>query len=124
MAWKLSRSYEMQCAHRLTGVPEDHKCYNLHGHTYVVTVTVEADKLDERGFAGLDFAELDTAFENDVMAYIDHRYLNEAGDTAPHGTTEEFAKTIYDRIRATVYPARLVSVAISENSRSLIEYSL
>lgn len=121
--YRLSRTYELQCAHRLTGVPAEHKCSRTHGHTYVVTVTVESDSVDPlTGFcAGLDFADIDRMVEADVFAYLDHRNLNEAGVAT--GSTEELARNVFERLVPSVLPGRLVSVSISENSRSRIEYT-
>jgi 6-pyruvoyltetrahydropterin/6-carboxytetrahydropterin synthase len=125
--WRLSRTYEIQAAHHLSGVPESHKCSRLHGHTYVVTVTIEGGHLDEKtGFVvGCDFADLDRLVEQLIFVDLDHQYLNTVGGqfaTIARGTTEEMARTIYNRLIEPLLPVRLASVAISENSRSRIEY--
>ncbi len=42
--------FELCCAHALPRVPSDHKCWNMHGHNYTVTVYVGGDIDPEMGW--------------------------------------------------------------------------
>ena len=60
-------------AHRLTMVGA--KCENLHGHNWKVEVVLQGDRLDE-GRVLLDFGVVKTHLR-EVMATLDHKFLNE-----------------------------------------------
>jgi 6-pyruvoyltetrahydropterin/6-carboxytetrahydropterin synthase len=60
-----------EASHRLKGLPADHQCSRLHGHSYVVEVWASAEALDETGFVE-DFGVFGT-----VCKRLDHRDLNE-----------------------------------------------
>ena len=55
-------------------MPEGHRCRNLHGHNYRVTVTLRG-KPDGRGFVK-DFTEID-ALMAPLLERVDHRLLND-----------------------------------------------
>lgn len=60
-------------AHRLTMVGA--KCENLHGHNWKVDVYLRGERLDDAGVL-LDFGVVKAALR-EVMATLDHRFLNE-----------------------------------------------
>lgn len=91
---RISKSFSFSASHRLEGLPAAHKCSRLHGHTYVVKVTLEGP-LDDVGFV-LDFAELSwiaVLIDNEV----DHRHLNDVLEDNP--TSENLATWFAVRIR-------------------------
>lgn len=71
---RISCEFHYDSAHRLPHVPEGHKCARLHGHTYVLTVTVDGPVRDD-GFV-CDFADIKQAIEP-LLHQLDHRYLND-----------------------------------------------
>ena len=44
---ELTRAYTFEAAHRLPQVPQDHKCFRMHGHSFRVEVSVTGP-IDER----------------------------------------------------------------------------
>jgi 6-pyruvoyl-tetrahydropterin synthase len=75
---RLERRYEAEAAHQLTaGVPEGHPCRRLHGHRYVITVTIVGDVDPSTGML-LEYAEIDRRV-NEALFYVDHRFLNDLG---------------------------------------------
>jgi 6-pyruvoyltetrahydropterin/6-carboxytetrahydropterin synthase len=58
---EIFHSFRFEAAHRLPLVPKDHKCYRLHGHSYQVTLHVDAPVDEEQGWV-IDFAEIEEAF--------------------------------------------------------------
>ncbi len=81
----LTRRYEIECAHQLVGLREGHKCGRIHGHNYVIELSIA------RGAA--PYAALDNGMVLDaeaidvcvlpVLRKLDHHLLNELGGTDP-----------------------------------------
>src|SRR5512136_302381 len=88
----IEKTFKFDAAHRLSGLPVEHKCGRLHGHTYHVTVRLSAVELSAPGFV-VDYATLDD-FKKYLDAQFDHRYLNEVLNANP--TAELLAKHFYD----------------------------
>ncbi len=69
------KKFAFDSAHFLPNVPEGHKCKNMHGHTYNLTVFLEGD-LDTDLQWVMDFKELKDVVKP-VIDRIDHRLLND-----------------------------------------------
>ena len=91
---KLSCEFHYDSAHYLTRVPEGHKCGRLHGHTYVLTVTLGGPVRDD-GFI-CDFADVKTVIEP-LIKQLDHRLLNDI-DGLENPTVEIQLEWLWDRI--------------------------
>lgn len=59
--------HNFETAHRLPHLGRDSKCFNLHGHSWNVEITVVADELDENGMVA-EFG----AFKRSVRGWIDY----------------------------------------------------
>lgn len=86
MEYTVTRAFTFSASHQLAGLPAEHKCSRLHGHSYDVTVHL-AGSLDDVGFV-LDFGELDWVGKL-ISERLDHRHLNEVIDINP--TSENVA---------------------------------
>ena len=109
-------------AHQLKGYDGD--CRNMHGHNYMVTVTVVADKLNEIGIA-LDFKLLKAAVDKVIGPY-DHHNLSEMDEfKAVNPTSEILARTIYRKLAAELANdgVKVSKVSIAESAASRIIYS-
>jgi len=73
-SFSISRTYEFESAHFLPNVPEGHKCKNMHGHHYVMEVTL-GGSVKESGFIQ-DFWDVDK-FVEPLIAKVDHKLLND-----------------------------------------------
>lgn len=91
---RIGRTYRFEAAHYLPLVPEGHRCRNLHGHNYRVTIVLHG-KLDGRGFVK-DFAEIDSVVEP-LIAQVDHRLLNDV-EGLENPTAEIIAAWFFNRI--------------------------
>ncbi len=83
-------------------------CERIHGHNWLVTVTVRCMELDRAG-VGIDFRKL-RGLLHDVLAVLDHRDLNEVLE--PLGispSSEQLARHIY-RMLAERLPESTVSM--------------
>jgi 6-pyruvoyltetrahydropterin/6-carboxytetrahydropterin synthase len=113
MRTEISRTYSIEAAHRLPNVPEGHKCFRLHGHSFRITLRLGGEVDPKTGWI-LDFAELDTAFEP-LFARLDHHYLNEV-EGLENPTSEVLASWVMTRLRPRC--GRLVSVTVAETCDS------
>lgn len=111
------REFTFDAAHRLQGLPEGHKCANMHGHTYRLTVAVEGPLEPSIGWV-VDFAAINGA-TNEVIAQLDHRVLNDLpGLEQP--TTELIAVWIWNQLIDRL--PGLARVTLYENARSGVTY--
>ena len=115
--YRIAKTWQIDASHQLTSLPAEHKCSRLHGHTYTISVEVEAPEWNEHGFV-LDYGDLDTV----IRAY-DHRHLN---DFLHPPTAEAFAHALWNHLLTTVRvrgapDARLVRVRVSETPQTWAE---
>lgn len=88
----LTRRYELACAHQLTGLGPNHKCARLHGHNYVVELTVATGA---QGLVNGMVIDAD-ALDGDVRRVLyskerglDHKCLNTLAEQTPNWETME-----------------------------------
>ena len=86
----LTKKLEVAGAHKLI-LPYESKCQNLHGHNWIITVTLRSDKLTEYGMV-MDF----THIKQKIHDRLDHQYLNAIFDFNP--TAENISKWIADEL--------------------------
>jgi 6-pyruvoyltetrahydropterin/6-carboxytetrahydropterin synthase len=113
----IGKRFSFSASHIIGGLPPDHPCARLHGHNYVVEVSLQSPSLDDVGFVR-DFHEL-----GDLRAFIDatldHQHLN---DVFGHDrtTTEVIAQWLYDWCKNR-WP-EVAAVRVSETPGSWAEY--
>jgi 6-pyruvoyltetrahydropterin/6-carboxytetrahydropterin synthase len=108
-------------AHRLTMVGA--KCENLHGHNWKVEVYLRGERLDDAGVL-LDFGVVKGALR-EVMATLDHRFLNELPMFAGVQPSSEriatyVARELQERLGST--PARVHRVSAWESDNACATY--
>jgi 6-pyruvoyltetrahydropterin/6-carboxytetrahydropterin synthase len=121
--YQIGKRFLFDAAHQLTGLPPEHKCSRLHGHTWTVEVIFAAETLTGPGFV-VDFGEL-APFGNWLAATCDHRNLSEC---LPVPATSEhlasyFADWIIEHLQPSL-PGRLAAVRVSETPSSWAEYQV
>ncbi len=90
------KQFTFDAAHFLPQVPEGHKCRQLHGHTYHLTVFISGPVAKDIGWV-IDFSEL-KAICKPLIDRLDHALLNEvAGLENP--TAENVARWLWKQIR-------------------------
>lgn len=96
---EIFREYRIEAAHRLPNLPETHKCYRLHGHSFRIAVHVRGDVGADSGWV-MDFADIDRIFRP-VFDALDHRYLNEI-EGLENPTSENLARWVWSRIESSL----------------------
>ncbi len=88
--------FQVEAAHRLPNVPEDHKCARLHGHSFQIEVHVSGEVGETSGWVQ-DFADLKAAFKP-IFDRLDHNYLNDIPGLE-NPTSEHLAAWIWNEIK-------------------------
>jgi 6-pyruvoyltetrahydropterin/6-carboxytetrahydropterin synthase len=68
------KQFTFDSAHFLPNVPEGHKCREMHGHTYHLTIFAEGALLEPEGWV-LDFTDLKLVVKP-IIEQLDHKLLN------------------------------------------------
>ena len=114
---ELRKRFQFEAAHRLPHLPETHKCWRLHGHSFVVEIAV-AGACDERLGWLVDYAELKAAF-SPLWEQLDHRYLNEVPGLE-NPTSENIARWIWERLKPRL--PLLTEVVVAETCTARCVY--
>ena len=115
--WTIGIEFEFESAHRLTKVPDGHKCKQLHGHNYVVVVTCNSEVLDDRDFV-TDYFDL-LPIKKWINAELDHRYLNDVLDFET--TVENLSQYIYKKWKSEI--PSIQSITVRETPTTFCTYT-
>lgn len=69
------KQFSFDSAHFLPNVPDGHKCREIHGHTYHLTLYAEGKVLDHEGWV-VDFGDI-KAIIRPIIDTLDHHLLND-----------------------------------------------
>jgi 6-pyruvoyltetrahydropterin/6-carboxytetrahydropterin synthase len=111
------KTFTFDSAHFLPNVPPDHKCREIHGHTYTLTVYIEGPLHPELGWVA-DFKDIKDAIEPTVKL-VDHKLINNIPGLE-NPTCEIFAIWFWDNIKPLV--PGLKKVTLNETPTSGAEY--
>ena len=95
--------FTFEAAHWLPNVPPDHKCRNMHGHSYKVTVTITG-QVNNDGMV-LDYANIKAATQP-IINLLDHHTVN---DIIENSTAENLAIWLWNQLRGLL-PVSAVTV--------------
>ena len=111
------KHFVFDSAHFLPNVPEGHKCKNVHGHTYKLTLFFEGEIDPEMGWL-IDFGEIKKVV-SPIIDRVDHKLLNDiAGLENP--TCEVIAKWFWNQIHPSL--PLLSRIDLRETSTSGVIY--
>jgi 6-pyruvoyltetrahydropterin/6-carboxytetrahydropterin synthase len=114
--FQVTREIDFCYGHRLLNY--DGKCRYLHGHNGTAIITIESERLDERGMV-LDFSDIKRVVSNWIDENLDHRMLLHRDDPAlamlqklgeplfileVNPTAENIAKLIFDYTKSQGFP--------------------
>jgi 6-pyruvoyltetrahydropterin/6-carboxytetrahydropterin synthase len=114
---KIFKNFSFEAAHKLPLVPKEHKCFNLHGHSFNVGVTVDGP-INEIGWV-MDFSELKQVCEP-YIKQLDHSYLNEI-EGLENPTSENIAIWLWKRLSKEL--PQLFEIEIMETCNSGCRYN-
>lgn len=69
----IAKDFHFSASHMLRGLKAGHKCGNMHGHNYTVSLYLKCDDLDETGFV-LDYGDL-SPFRQWLDDVFDHAHI-------------------------------------------------
>jgi 6-pyruvoyltetrahydropterin/6-carboxytetrahydropterin synthase len=75
----VAKRIEFPAGHRLMNY--EGKCYNIHGHSFIVEALFSADTLDEMGFV-IDFTEIGHFLKDWIDVNWDHAFIANSADIA------------------------------------------
>lgn len=86
------KKFSFEAAHALISAKNSPKCLTLHGHSYIVILSLAVDSLNDEGMV-IDFAVLSKLFEP-LRSELDHSVINpvvlkELGISEPANPTAE-----------------------------------
>lgn len=125
--YKITKTFSIDAAHQLRGLPKDHPCGRLHGHCWKFEIIIEAEELDEKMGWLIDFGRLSAS-----LKVFDHRCWN---DIPPfdhlNPTAENIAYYVVvgikglPEIETLIYDDQYVSIAckVWETEDNVAEYS-
>ena len=93
------KKFSFDSAHFLPNVPDGHKCKEMHGHTYHLTIFIEGELENHIDWV-MDFAEVKSVV-NPIINEIDHKVLNYINGLE-NPTCENLAIWIWGRIKLQI----------------------
>ncbi len=75
MRARLTKEFRFEAAHTLPSLPADHKCRQMHGHSFKVEIHIEGEVDPAIGWI-YDHKAISEAM-NPLLELMDHSYLND-----------------------------------------------
>ncbi|MFN8321751.1 MAG: 6-carboxytetrahydropterin synthase QueD [Chitinophagales bacterium] len=110
---EIYKVFRFESAHFLSKVSVNHKCRNLHGHSYKLTVFVKGTIPESSGWL-IDFNDLKAAILP-VIELVDHKLLNEIPGLE-NPTVENLAIWLWCHIKPKV--SLLSKIIVDETATS------
>lgn len=96
-------------------------CENLHGHTYKLELTIEAEELNELGLV-VDFREIKIKLKQ-FLKHLDHVSLNDVPFFKEcNPSAENIAGYIYKEFSKKCLPSKVKRVRVWESDSSSVTY--
>lgn len=119
--YELSVDSHFAAAHCLRDYKGD--CARLHGHTWKVTVIIEAGTINEIGIC-IDFKDVARALD-EIVGRFDHQTLNNLDEFREmNPTAENLGKLIFNLLSEKLESdnVRVLSVTVAESDRYRVTY--
>lgn len=115
----VTKHFEFESAHCLENHPG--KCRNVHGHSYKLEVEVSGEKNDQGMI--IDFGDLKSIVNIEIIEKLDHKMLNEVFDFPV--TAENMVEWIAQKLEPVLWDHFQVSlerIRLYETSSSYAEW--
>lgn len=113
----IEKDFTFDSAHFLPNVPEDHKCRNMHGHTYFLQIQITGEIGTNSGWI-MDFADI-KELVNPVLKKIDHKLLNDIPGLE-NPTAENICVYLWDNLKENL--PGLLQITLGEGIKSRCIY--
>lgn len=117
MKFELRQQFQLESARHLPGLPPEHPCARLHGHSFAVVLRLRGEQDAQVGWVR-DYHEIEM-ITRPWRAELDHRVLNEVPGLE-NPTSENLAAWIYARARRDL--PELVQVIVRETTLTECRY--
>ncbi|RAZ82187.1 6-carboxytetrahydropterin synthase QueD [Mesorhizobium hawassense] len=114
---KITQAFTFEAAHCLPKAPENHRCHQMHGHSYHVELRLEGPVDPDTGFV-VDFVHVEATFRP-LLQRLDHQCLNQINGLE-NPTAESVAIWIWDQTKPLL--PELTSVKVAETPTCWAEY--
>ena len=113
------RQFRFHSARHLPNLKDNHICKQMHGHTFNLTIYVVGKINSNTGFV-MDFYDIDTIVNENVINLIDHKLLNDI-DGLKNPTSEILCRWIWKRLDKNILG--LSKIILSEDHGTGIIYT-
>jgi len=113
------RQFRFHSARHLPNLKDNHICKQMHGHTFNLTIYVDGKINSNTGFV-MDFYDIDTIVNENVINLIDHKLLNDI-DGLKNPTSEILCRWIWKRLDKNILG--LSKIILSEDHGTGIIYT-
>ncbi|MFP5470451.1 MAG: 6-carboxytetrahydropterin synthase QueD [Bacteroidia bacterium] len=110
---EIFKQFTFDAAHFLPNVPDGHKCKEIHGHTYQLTLFFKGP-LDETMGWIIDFNEIKKTV-SPILLLLDHKYLNKV-DGLENPTCEKMCEWLWEKIKPQL--SQLSKIELKETPTS------
>lgn len=103
----ITKRFRFEAAHQLEDWPDGHQCARLHGHSYVLELTLLATgpgRENPKPGVVLDFADVGSIVKEHIINKWDHQFLNRV--LGERNTTAEFLVGAIHRILSNTHLGR------------------
>lgn len=107
MNFQLKQQFQIESARFLTGLPASHPCSNMHGHSFVIILTLVGPLDPVKGWVQ-DYHEISTLMKP-LLDQLDHKVLNNV-QGLENPTSEKLAVWIYDQAKKTIPTLKQVTI--------------
>lgn len=111
----ISKQFHMNCAHSLPHLPEGHKCRELHGHTYGITIHCTGEL---EGEWLIDYADISAAWAP-LFVQLDHKNLNNVLSCAT--TAENLAVWLSIKLKPVLPLLSRIEIQETESSNVILD---
>jgi 6-pyruvoyltetrahydropterin/6-carboxytetrahydropterin synthase len=102
--WELTKSFNFEAAHALSGTTLDQASEEIHGHSFRAEVTVRGKPDPATGMV-LDLGLLQRSMA-DVQKMLDHKLLNRIEELGPP-TLENLSRFVFERVQHAGWVTRV-----------------